>query len=93
MSNKFQKNDLDKPKLSLLPIKAKQEVAFVLEYGAKKYGRNNWSLCDDKFRYIDAALRHIDKYINEITYDEESLRHHLAHAVASLMFVIDMELD
>jgi hypothetical protein len=30
----------------------------VAEYGAQKYGRNNWALCDDISRYEAAAMRH-----------------------------------
>lgn len=91
MNNNFKKDDQNKPKLSLLPVIAKSEIAKVLEYGATKYGYQNWKHCDDRARYIDAALRHIDCYIEGTVIDEESGYHHLAHAVASLMFIISLE--
>lgn len=87
----FKKNDQAKPKLSLLPIKAKAEVARVLEFGADKYGRNNWRKCEDKMRYIDAAMRHIDAYIDGEGLDPESGYNHLAHAICSLMFILEVE--
>lgn len=87
----FRKFDHNKPKLSLLPVKSKAEIAHVLDFGANKYGRDNWRKCEDKNRYIDAALRHIDSYLNGEVYDHESGRHTLAHAIASLMFIMEIK--
>lgn len=87
----FKKNDQSKPKLSLLPVKAKAEVAKVLEFGANKYGKDNWRKCDQKDRYIDAAMRHIDAYIDGEALDPESGHNHLAHAICSLMFILEIE--
>lgn len=89
----FLKFDYSKPKLSLIPIQAKHELARVLEFGAIKYGKDNWKQCDDFLRYINASLRHIDAYIEGKEDDQESNHHHLAHAVASLMFVLELELN
>lgn len=91
MQSEFTKHDLNKPQLSLIPTRAKAELARVLKYGVDKYGRNNWEKCDDKLRYIDAALRHIDSYIEGTIFDYESGYHHLAHAIASLMFIVELE--
>lgn len=88
---KFTKDDKSKLRPSLIPIKAKQEVIKVLEYGSVKYSLNNWKFCEDKMRYVDAAMRHIDDYLAGNKFDEESRYHHLAHAIASLMFVIELE--
>ena len=89
--DKFIKNDKNKPRPSLLPIKAKQKVIEVLEFGSVKYGANNWKLCKDKTRYIDAAMRHIDEYLLGNVLDDESKQPHLAHAIASLMFVLELD--
>jgi hypothetical protein len=87
----FKKNDQNKPKLSMLPVKSKAEIARVLEFGANKYGRDNWRKCTDTNRYIDAALRHIDAYIDGEKLDPESGHNHLAHAICSLMFILEVE--
>lgn len=87
----FKKYDEGKPKLSMIPIDVKAEVAKVLEFGADKYGRDNWSECEDSRRYIDAALRHIDAYVSGEILDKESGRNHLAHAITNLMFVYEID--
>lgn len=87
----FKKYDTGKPKLSMLPVNVKAEVARVLEFGALKYGRDNWSGCEDSNRYIDAALRHIDAYIGGNKLDSESGLNHLAHAISNLMFVYEID--
>lgn len=86
----FRKDDEGKPKLSLLPINAKKEIAKVFDFGAKKYGRDNWKLCKDKNRYVDATLRHIDAYIDGEELDTESKLNHIAHAAANLMILLEL---
>jgi hypothetical protein len=86
----FKKDDEGKVKLSLLPIKAKKEIAKVLEFGANKYGRDNWRNCTDNYRYLDATLRHLDAFIDGEDLDSESNLNHLAHAAANLMILIEL---
>lgn len=87
------KDDAGKLRYTLLPWKAVDEVVRVLEHGAQKYGEDNWQRVPEaRRRYLDAALRHIvavtaageDK-------DRDSGRHHLAHAVCSLLFILEFE--
>ena len=95
MEMKFVKNDTDKPNLAILfdcPL-ALSEVAKVMQYGAKKYNRANWSKCDDKERYESASLRHQMSYHNQEPIDKESNLHHLAHAVCSQLFLLEIELQ
>jgi len=89
----FMKHDKEKPNLAILfdTTKALEQVADVMNYGAKKYDRKNWSKCEDKERYISASLRHISSYLNDDKTDSESGLSHLAHSVCSLLFVIEME--
>lgn len=86
------KDDHGKLRWSLLPIDSVEEVVKVLEHGAQKYGMDNWSLVDDGAkRYLDAALRHMVEYMKGVERDEESGHHHLAHAAASLLFIMAIE--
>lgn len=91
--NEFLKNDQGKPKLSLIPVRSKAEIARVLEFGIKKYAKDNWRLCSDKSRYIDAAMRHIDAYLQDEKLDAESGYNHMAHAIVNLMFVLELEVE
>lgn len=89
----FIKADSNKPNLAILfdTGKALEQVANVMTMGAKKYSRCNWKMVDDKERYISACLRHLLAYSNGEHFDSESGLNHLAHAVCSLLFLLEME--
>jgi len=86
------KHDQEKPDYTLLPYGALEEVVKVLTYGAKKYSRENWKYVD-ALRYEAASMRHFSAYMQGEKIDPESNLHHLAHAVSSLMFLLQKELD
>jgi hypothetical protein len=68
-------------------------VIDVLEYGARKYDADNWKKVEHS-RYIDASLRHyVMRYLAGEQIDPESGKHHLAHAICCLMFMLQMELE
>jgi hypothetical protein len=84
------KFDSAKPDYSLIPAHALEEVTKVLTYGAKKYDRENWRKLDDlENRYFAAAQRHIWATKKGEPNDPETGISHLAHAIASLMFLIE----
>ncbi|WP_018694345.1 dATP/dGTP diphosphohydrolase domain-containing protein [Algicola sagamiensis] len=86
---------LDQNKLDhwLVPVKSMNEVIRVLMFGAKKYAPDNWQkITDPKQRYFNACLRHVNQWREGETLDKESGRHHLAHAVCCLLFVLWFEL-
>ena len=86
------KDDAGKPRWSLLPHKEIEEVVRVLMYGARKYGADNWREVEDgRRRYYDAAMRHLMAYRQGDWTDDESGLAHLAHAVASLLFIMALE--
>jgi hypothetical protein len=88
------KYDQDKPKFSLLKTEALLEVVKVLTFGAKKYSPDNWKVVpDSQQRYFDAANRHIWQWKQGEQYDGESGYHHLAHAMSSLMFIMQMDIE
>ncbi len=82
------KFDLGKPPISLINRAALEEEARVLDYGAQKYGRDNWRNGMDHSRLLDAAFRHLIAYVDGESIDPESGLCHLAHARCSLGFLI-----
>jgi len=93
VKDEFVKADNNKVNLAILfdTGNALSEVAEVMEFGAKKYDRKNWSKVDDKERYISAPLRHILAYQQGEKIDPESGKNHLAHAICSLLFLLEIE--
>ena len=81
------KNDAGKPRHSLLPFDALEDVTRVVEYGANKYQEHNWTKLAP-IRLLDAALRHLFAHCRGEETDPESGLPHLAHACTSLLFVI-----
>ena len=86
------KYDSDKPRWSLLPFKALQEVVEVLTFGAKKYAADNWKhVPQAQERYIDAAYRHLADWNSGEKKDPETGKSHLAHAICCLLFLLWFE--
>ena len=84
------KFDGGKLEYGLLPPKALEAVVDVLTFGAQKYDRDNWKLVpDSKRRYFDALQRHLWAYKSGEILDQESGKHHLAHAMCCLMFLYE----
>lgn len=83
------KHDAGKPSLGLIPRTAMVAEARVLDFGAKKYGRDNWRKGMDHSRMSDAALRHLFAYLDGEDIDPESGLPHLAHARCCLGFLIE----
>ena len=89
--NGFQKFDESKPRFSLLPAEQLASVVAVFEFGAKKYGADNWKDCQEPMRYWDAALRHLWAHRLRKANDPETGRSHLAHATACLLILAALE--
>lgn len=88
------KDDAGKLRHSLIPPGTTEAVLQVLEHGAAKYGDHNWMEVDDaETRYYDAAMRHLLTWWSGDPLDDESHLPHLAHAIASLTFLLAIELD
>lgn len=87
---KFRKNDKAKSRLDLLPEDATEMVGYVLRHGALKYAANNWRKCKDPQRYIRPILTHALKHLKGEFHDKESGLLHLAHAVCSGLFALDL---
>ena len=81
------KFDSLKPRWSLVPKGVIAQVVDVLTFGAAKYSSDNWMyVAPDK--YYNALNRHIDAWRSGEKLDEETGKHHLAHALCCLMFML-----
>ena len=88
------KHDNGKPEWVYLPWAALEQVVKVQDHGAKVYGRDNWRQLENlEIRYLSAALRHIAAHARGENEDPESGLPHLAHAITSLLFVLEDKLD
>lgn len=82
------KYDQEKLDWTLLPSEALDDVIRVMDYGRKKYARDNWRYVSDGYRrYLAAAYRHIAAIHRGEQIDPESGLPHAAHAVCCLMFL------
>jgi len=86
------KYDTGKPDYTLLPWDAVEEVVRVLDYGAKKYARDNWRYVDDaQTRYLAAAFRHLAAHARGERCDPETSISHLAHVGCCVLFLLSLE--
>lgn len=85
--NKGRKNDCGKPQFCMLPWDVLQHVAWVMEFGAMKYKRDNWKkVKGGRERYLNAAFRHMAALAKGERQDYETNLPHEAHAICSLLF-------
>lgn len=80
------KADAGKVQLSLLPFDALEIIARVMEFGALKYGRDNWRNVE-AVRYEDAMLRHFAAIQRGEFADPESGLPHAAHMACCAIFL------
>lgn len=89
---KAKKFDQKKPDLTLPSPYLEEAVAYVMQMGLEKYGRDNWrsGKDDPEFhrRTLAAAKRHIAAFLKGNPIDDESGLPHLWHAVTDLSFII-----
>lgn len=69
-----------------------EQVAYVLQYGDKKYPAedgSNWKRLDSlERRASSAAMRHLSAYLQNDKQDNETNKSHLAHAITNLLFLM-----
>lgn len=79
---------------SLIPRRAHNEVARVLSFGAKKYSPDNWRFVPGwRWRYFAASLRHLIAWKLGHKYDRESKLYHLACAICSMYFLLQLDIE
>jgi hypothetical protein len=82
------KDDKEKHKWGLLPMRETEEVIEVLMFGAEKYAPDNWKkVPDGEKRYLDAIFRHSAAIAKGEIIDPESGLPHAAHIGCSAMFL------
>lgn len=81
------KFDNGKPDWTLMPWRELEQVLEILEFGAKKYSRDNWQHVEPD-RYKKAAMRHMVSYLKGDLVDEESGKPHLAHLMCNILFLM-----
>lgn len=82
------KFDQEKPDLSLIAYCAEVALARAMMYGAKKYGRYNYTKGHKVSQLVAAMKRHISLYMNGEEADTESGVHHLGHVMANCMMIL-----
>lgn len=88
-----------KPRFSLVDQDFLREIAEVMTYGLDKYtikdeegniistGKDNWRKGLPWSETLDSLYRHLHAFSKRELIDEESTKHHLAHAAANIMFL------
>lgn len=76
------------------PYAAAESVARAMEYGAKKYSRDNWRAGFADSRLLDAAMRHLtqwlsDQFMGSAGLDSESGLDHRGHALFEISALLD----
>lgn len=75
---------------SLLPGTIMWDLAEIMHEGAKKHGKHDW-VNRDPNEIFAAAMRHLWKWKKGETYDDESGKHHAAHAMANCMMLAGVD--
>lgn len=95
MSN-GRKDDGGKLRWDLLPLDVVEKLVEIYEFGASKYGENNWRTIENGYKRCRAALfRHLTAYDKGEQVDPESGKSHLAHAAwnaLSMVYFAEIEL-
>jgi hypothetical protein len=86
-SSKAMRFNSDKPKYSLLDLKAMEPGVKVLEFGAKKYAPNNWKKGMPMSEILDSMMRHIAAIQSGEMVDPESGLSHIGHIQCNALFL------
>lgn len=85
------KDDGDKVRLDLIPVRPLMMLGERYTVGSKKYGDYNWTKGMKWGRVYGALLRHIFKWWAGEKYDTEDNGHHLAAACFCLFTLMEYE--
>lgn len=75
-----------KPQWSLVDFEALMPLIYVLEFGAKKYSRDNWKKYMPANEIQDSMMRHMIAMNSGEIVDPESGYPHIGHIMANAMF-------
>ena len=85
--DKAQRFNEGKLQWSLVDFACFEDMVRVLEFGARKYGRNNWVKGLDMNELHDSAMRHLVAMMSGERNCPESGLPHYAHLQCNLMFI------
>lgn len=85
------KNDHDKLRFDLIPVKPLEEVAKVFTIGAKKYDDRNWEKGILWGRIFAAMMRHAWAWWRGETHDQEDGQHHLSSVAWCALVLMEYE--
>lgn len=87
--NAGRKDDQGKLRWDLLPLDVVEKLVEIYEFGANKYGENNWRTIENGYKRCRAALfRHLTAYDKGERVDPESGKSHLAHAAWNALSMV-----
>lgn len=89
--SEFIKLDNGKLEYDLFEPKEYKKLIEILTFGKNKYGKGNWKKCDDKMRYYNALIRHLEKWRMGEKIDDESGKEHLAHVLTNAYFLLYLD--
>jgi nucleoside 2-deoxyribosyltransferase len=81
------KDNVNKPRLDLIPALPLFKTGEVLAFGARKYKPHNWRLGLSWLETFGSLERHLHAWLDGEDVDRESGYHHLAHAMCQLLFL------
>lgn len=83
------KHDDGKLRWDLLPLDVVEKLVEIYEFGANKYGENNWRNLQNGYKRCRAAMfRHLTAYDKGEHVDQESGKSHLAHAAWNALSMV-----
>lgn len=77
-----------KVRLDLVPYESVEEIAKVLEFGAKKYSEGNWEKGLSIKKCMASLLRHAFAYMKGERVDPETGLSHIAHIGCNVFFIL-----
>jgi hypothetical protein len=83
------KDNLNKPRLDLVPSLPLFKAGEVLAFGARKYKPHNWRLGLSWLETYGSLQRHLAAWLDGEDLDKESGYHHLAHAMCQMLFLAE----
>lgn len=87
MKDKALRYNTGKSQYSLLALDCLEPCVRVLEFGAKKYARNNWRKGMPQTQILDSLMRHITALLSGELIDPESGLPHIGHIQCNAMFL------
>ncbi len=75
-----------KPEWTLVDFDSLEPMVHVLEFGAKKYARENWKKPMDRKKILDSLMRHLVRLMADEELDSESKLPHIGHILCNAMF-------